>query len=493
MMKTKYIILLFTLMSCFLLFGCNSQKADPSSTPFESKTEGAIITASTEAITTPVPTLSELPTPVPTATTVPTDTEAPTSVPTATPIDTPTPKPDHLFSYYSWLIWRKDNPEEYSKWQDLPMPDASDYNYLSRIPESTWRDADNYLRFRFWIDLLDDVFIYNLVNVFPEEYQSSERLSVALINDPLSLPIFYIDLVRFHIPKRELLEWEKWIRMYSNKAVFSIEEIDLLYSDDLESIRQHFKLPRYVFGYDDLIFRDDEIRFYISPFDIGRMFTPDSYKVFIDDFDKKMLSYGLDKPVEARLDQIDPWEEYKRIKQRDAGELTIEAAEEMIGEFMDFYKNLRYSPDEIAGESLKDNSKALSDAWYSDKCILSDIYYISRVQFSIFSFDMTAYYNFTTFSGQIVDCMDHNYPYFRWVVSMDPKFYQGEIELFDDDYTLADHINIVYTDNEDAYVELTARKRDGSGEAVYTVNFQKSYERWRITSGTMLDLIAPVE
>ena len=48
-------------------------------------------------------------------------------------------------------------------------------------------------------------------------------------------------------------------------------------------------------------------------------------------------------------------------------------------------------------------------------------------------------------------------------------------------------------DNEDAYVELTARKRDGSGEAVYTVNFKKSYERWRISSGTMLDLIAPVE
>ena len=75
---------------------------------------------------------------------------------------------------------------------------------------------------------------------------------------------------------------------------------------------------------------------------------------------------------------------------------------------------------------------------------------------------------------------------------MDPKFYQGEIEPFDDDYTLADQINIVYTDNEDAYVELIARKRDGSGEAVYTVNFKKSYERWRISSGTMLDLISPV-
>ena len=104
---------------------------------------------------------------------------------------------------------------------------------------------------------------------------------------------------------------------------------------------------------------------------------------------------------------------------------------------------------------------------------------------------MTGYYNYVI-PKQIMDCGDRYYPYFRWVISMDPKFYQGEIEPFDDDFTLADHINIVYTDNEDAYVELTARKRDGSGEAVYTVNFKKSYERWRISSGTMLDLISPV-
>ena len=94
--------------------------------------------------------------------------------------------------------------------------------------------------------------------------------------------------------------------------------------------------------------------------------------------------------------------------------------------------------------------------------------------------------------GQIFNLYDW-FDDFQYAISMDPKFYQGEIEPFDNNYTLADHINIVYTDNEDAYVELTARKRDGSGEAVYTVNFKKSYERWRISSGTMLDLIAPVE
>ena len=493
--ERKWFYIIYFFACCLLLSACNSNSTsvdilEPTFTPgtIIQPTDITTFTPSVEAFTpfieTPEP--SERPTNEPVKTVD--NTASPVSTLTPTPTHMPTPKPDHLISYYHWLLWREANPEEYSKWQELPMPDTTEFDYLSNIDESTWKDIDNYYKYRFWIDLLDDGFIYDLVDVFPEKYYSSGSSPISLL-DP---PIFYIDLIRFDIPKQELLEYEKWVRLYYNMSIFSLDEIDLLFSDDLEGIRQHFKLPRYVFCYNDLIFLDDEIRFSVSPFDIGRMFTPETYKAFIDDFDKKMQLYDIENPIESAQDQLDPWEEYERIKQRDAAELTMEAAEEMIGEFMNLYRNLRYSPDDIAGDTPDINIAATGQSWLSDKCILKDSTYVNRLLFSILSFDMTGYYNYVI-PKQIMDCGDRYYPYFRWVISMDPKFYQGEIEPFDDDYTLADHINIVYTDNEDAYVELTARKRDGSGEAVYTVNFKKSYERWRISSGTMLDLISPVD
>ena len=338
----------------------------------------------------------------------------------------------------------------------------------------------DYNKPRFWIDMNEF-----LLEVIPKDKYDQAFIS-SCPNDPLSVPKTLTWLQHFNITKEELIEYVKWRGIYKSgrNYIFDItfEEIELLYSGDTRRIRDYFKIPEFTFCCDDLILTRKELS-RISDFDLGRMFPPESSDVLI-----------LSEQKRAELPRAR--EEYERIKKRDANELTLEAAAEMIDEFMVLYKEIRLSPDKHAGELIKNIPKyKIWEDRFGEYAVLTDpadlLAVFNKVQYSVFPFGFTDYYSLICENGQIketpADWLDN-----LMLISPDPKYYRGEIEPFDNNYTLADHINIVYTDNEDAYVELTARKRDDSGEAVYTVNFKKSYERWRISSGTMLDLISPV-
>lgn len=493
----KFFSVISVFICCLLLFACNSNSgsvvmSEPTYTSETGITPSGetSFTSSGEIITPAFETSkpSERPTDEPvktidnTASPAPTLTPTPTGSPDITPVitetsETPTPRPGYMENYGEWMDWRVSHPDEYNEWLSMDIPEKTAATSVKPIdfPE----DPITELNERYIDAGLDSSFPY-------EKYGSSYRIQYEYISTPLSLPRICFIIEQFGITKEELLEYTRW-QSWSDQfkyASLSKEDIDVLYSGDKDLIRDHFRLgDKYTYLNDDLLFTRFELEYLVDPFEIGRIFTPDSFA----DFRGYAIGQGLNKWREEQL--AGSWEKYERIKQRDAGELTMEAAEEMIGDFMYLYKNLRYSPDDVAGETLADHGVKESTA--KDQRVFKNHEYIAQVQFSFLSFDIVGCYNYML-RGQIFNLYDW-FDDFQYAISMDPKFYQGEIETFDDDYTLADHINIVYTDNEDAYVELTARKRDGSGEAVYTVNFKKSYERWRISSGTMLDLIAPVE
>ena len=459
------------------------------------------ITTSTPAVETitpftETPEPSERPTDEPvktidnTASPAPTLTPTPTGSPDITPVitetsETPTPRPGYMENYGEWMDWREANPEAYEEWLQLPLPEIDAAERRKQLTGNEWLEycydeSGEYVDYnkpRFWIDMNEF-----LLEVIPKDKYDQAFIS-SCPNDPLSVPKTLTWLQHFNITKEELIEYVKWRGIYKSgrNYIFDItfEEIELLYSGDTRRIRDYFKIPEFTFCCDDLIFTRKELS-RISDFDLGRMFPPESSDVLI-----------LSEQKRAELPRAR--EEYERIKKRDANELTLEAAAEMIDEFMVLYKEIRLSPDKHAGELIKNIPKyKIWEDRFGEYAVLTDpadlLAVFNKVQYSVFPFGFTDYYSLICENGQIketpADWLDN-----LMLISPDPKYYRGEIEPFDNNYTLADHINIVYTDNEDAYVELTARKRDGSGEAVYTVNFKKSYERWRISSGTMLDLI----
>ena len=460
----------------------------------------------TTALETPVPTIIEPteayisvleptvgPTKTPTETPAETSEMPPTTVsatiPSVEPSAEPTLPPLHYMVYDEWLKWREANPEAYEEWLQLPLPEIDAAERRKQLTGNEWLEycydeSGEYVDYnkpRFWIDMNEF-----LLEVIPKDKYDQAFIS-SCPNDPLSVPKTLTWLQHFNITKEELIEYVKWRGIYKSgrNYIFDItfEEIELLYSGDTRRIRDYFKIPEFTFCCDDLILTRKELSS-ISDFDLGRMFPPESSDVLI-----------LSEQKRAELPRAR--EEYERIKKRDANELTLEAAAEMIDEFMVLYKEIRLSPDKHAGELIKNIPKyKIWEDRFGEYAVLTDpadlLAVFNKVQYSVFPFGFTDYYSLICENGQIketpADWLDN-----LMLISPDPKYYRGEIEPFDNNYTLADHINIVYTDNEDAYVELTARKRDGSGEAVYTVNFKKSYERWRISSGTMLDLIAPVD
>lgn len=493
----KYIYIIPFFVCCLLLSACNSNSGSVVILEPNNTTETAIepsgktfCTPSGETITpsfeTPTPSERATDEPVETAeytaTTIPALFHTPTETPLMTPgitetTQTPTPIPGYMENYGEWMEWRASHPEEYNEWKltDVPEKTAATSIKSGELPDDPITElAERYIDAGF-----DSTFPY-------EKYGSSYLIRYEYISTPLSLPRIRFIIDKLGITKEELLEyirWQSWSDSFKYTS-FSKEDIDVLYSGDKQTIRNHFRLgDGHTYLNDELLFTWYELAYLVDPFDIGRMFTPDSFA----DFRGYAIGQDLNKQREEQL--AGSWEKYERIKQRDTGKLTMEAAEEMIGDFMYLYKNLRYSPDDFAGEPL--TNYEVNNSWAKDKCVFNDYGYIAEVQFSFLSFDIVGRYNYLL-TGQVFNLYDW-FDDFGFVISTDSKFYQGEIVPFDNEYTLADHINIVYTDNEDAYVELTARKRDCSGEATYTVEFKKSYERWRISGGTMLDLIAPVE
>ena len=116
----------------------------------------------------------------------------------------------------------------------------------------------------------------------------------------------------------EYTRWQSWSDQFKY-ASLSKEDIDVLYSGDKDLIRDHFRLgDKYTYLNDDLLFTRFELEFLVDPFEIGRIFTPDSFA----DFRGYAIGQGLNKWREEQL--AGSWEKYERIKQRDAGELTME-------------------------------------------------------------------------------------------------------------------------------------------------------------------------
>ncbi len=425
----------------------------------------------------------------------PAETAEPSAVPTESvaqptePAPDQTPLPLYLIDYGAWIEWRSAHPEEYEKWKSSGLPQKESFTSFDRTSGDAPVDAFTGRKDRYIVGGLPHGFPYAL-------YGFDSALKREYVSNPASLPRISYEIEKTGLPREELTEFTDWQRRsdYFRFTALSYEDIEVLYSGDENRIRSHFKADdRYAYPHDGLLFTADELRYFVDPFDIGRMFTPESFRAYIgapDCFEYRPEGAFSAEELQTRRKKLeDSWKEYERIRERDAGKLTAEAAEELIGTFMDLYRNLRYSPDDIAGENLKNSEKAGGEKFFDDKCILKDAGYIARAQFAALDFDLVGRYD-GMLTGQIVDCADRYYPHFSMVVSLDPVYYQGEIMPFDDAYALADHIKITFTDNETAHAEVTARTRDGNGEKVFTVDFARSFDRWRISGGSLLDVIS---
>ena len=387
--------------------------------------------------------------------------------------------PDYMTDYAEWIAWRERHPEEYGQWKQRTQFTLK--NYVSQ------RIAGHGSNFRLYnIDWLRSV---NNGKEPPE----AEPAALA------TLPYFYLEIKQYGIPAEELLEfvnWQNWSDYFS-EVFLSKEDVEVLYSNNEDQVRKQF-LQTEIWYYDGVFYSCTDVICHLTPYEIAMMFTPEEFDRFMD---RNNMYYYLQTESSRDADRIrrmyGAWEEHEKIRKEDAGELTVRSAERELTGFMELYRVLRYSPEALAVEPISQlypdsiRNDGYGEFFYSTNVLFRELYEQIR---SIFApearsrvYSLLEY----RYDGQFYEC-ETNTGDFCTMVSVRPIFYNGAIELFDENFKLADHIKIVNSDSEHAEAELTARKRDGEGTASYSIEFLKVNGKWYISGGDLFDLIPPV-
>lgn len=385
----------------------------------------------------------------------------------------PTVYEDYMKDYRQWIDWRLANPEEYAAWKELSVPQKKLSNYsgpgLFRIPDFSWCEY------------------YRDEN---KSYDSAE-----LSRD--DLPRLYCEIRQYEIPKEEMLEFVKWMSWsgYFESSYLTFDDVETLYSNDEDQIRQCFKNPDVLY-YNGELYPLNTIITTVPAYNIAQMFTQRSFEEFTEGF--SISDYVLRGQITAdRYRDINAaWVIYANTTKQDTGVLNAESALRVLNGFMDIYRELRYSPDVLAAEPVWRYNENFLEGEYGP------YFHLSRKTLDTLSIEM-----YSVLAKETADSLAYlldpktdyssQFAYYPWegelttdiMVSVNPAFYNGPIALFDFEYKLDDHIEIVNSDGEHAEVSITARSRDGEKTLTYNALFSKIGGIWYISGGTVVDLL----
>ena len=370
--------------------------------------------------------------------------------------------------YIKWIEWRAEHPEEYAEWKTLSFKQKNVILYsgsgLFRISGFEWCEA----------------------------YSGNGAQTVDRSD---RLPELYYQVREYGIPKEEMQEFVKWQNWseYFESAALSYDDVEILYSDDEDQVRRHFKSPD-VWYYEGELYTRSRILMTLPAYEIAQMFTADSFADFIRD--EILNDYVLRGKISAgRLTDIKTaWSRYERVCKEESGSLTPESAERMLNGFMNLYREIRYTPDVLAGDPV----------WRYDENFLigenGPFFHLSRKTIGEIELEFNTVFAKETARelSRLLDAgYDKQFAHYPWegqftndlMVSVKPGYYNGAAALYDFEYKLSDHIEIVSSDENSAEVSLTARARDGAGERTYSVLFSKEGGIWYICGGTVLELL----
>ena len=376
---------------------------------------------------------------------------------------------DRMKDYLKWIEWRTEHPEKYGEWKTISVPQkktAYSGNGLWRIIDCAWCES-----FR-------DV---------TEKEAQSEDLS--------EMPLLYYQIQNYEIPKEELLEFVKWQSWsdYFEYAILTYEDVETLYSGDRDLICQRLKSPD-VWFFEGELYEQETIITALPDYEIARVFSEEAFAEFIDN--SILNNYVLNGKITAgRLKDIkNAWYVYNLIREEDSGLLCLKSAERVLSGFMDLYKEIRYTPDVLAGDPV----------WkYNENYLIGEdgpYFHLSRKTIGELEIEIKTIFTKET-EAHLASILETNYDrqfdYYPWdqfsngnlLVSIKPGYYCGQIDLFNFEYKLRDHIEIVNSDENHAEIILTARARSGPEEKRYSVLFDKENGIWHISGGTLLELI----
>jgi hypothetical protein len=457
--------------------------------PFETETPAPPTYVPTAAPSkNPSPELTEAPTPAPATvpTQIPTETPEPANTPEPTATPEPTPEiPDYYISYSAWLKWREDNPEEYALWKNTDFPEKDHVG--KGIIDEQW----------FYTSSFGNRFterVCNLPREFAEAmgyYDPSVHFS---LSDPDykeirkktaytdSWPGIVYEIEKYGVPKEELLEFAKWqtASPYYNRVELTRDDVELIYSEDIDRMRQEY-IAYGAFLYEGRIYTYYEVEYFIDTYDLGRIFTTESLTEYLEKEGRGALSpAGFQR---AR-------EEYERIFERDKGELKVDTAAELLAVIFDLYDGLRFDPDKWALEGVKpvfDYRPSVKLFWKA-----TDLY-PPTAQRQLYTVMEPGLAFGVDVDGNITNrfriTADMGGDPGGEVYNADPAFYDGPVIPFGDNYKLIDHVKIVDNSDSRAKVNIRCLCRDGVTEKTYTAEFTKDCGKWRISGGTVLELL----
>ncbi len=385
----------------------------------------------------------------------------------------------YMTDYAEWMKWRGEHPDYYEAWKALSYPSkelAEDHSATAafRIGTLAWCES------------------------FRKDGEAQAPTEEDLSAD---LPGVYFQIKRYGVPKEEMLEYVKWMKWSGNFDRLSISEehVEALYSEDEALIRQSL-LAGSAVCLDGKVYRQYDIINWLPAYDLARIFTKEEFFARYPDFANGWIDReGPQESVTRRVNRVNgAWDEYEKISKEDSGALDTVSAARVLNDFMEFYKEVRYSPDAIAGElaSNYDPEYFNQDDYFKTLHLSNKSFPELREEmYNVFTSDLCKRLNangdgyYTVFySNQFGYLLQDGFPN-QYLVTDLAKYYNGQIELYDDDYRLEDHIVINSSDETSAAATLTARDRDGMGESQYSVEFTKVGGRWLISGGTVFELV----
>ncbi len=388
--------------------------------------------------------------------------------------------PGYMTDYVEWIEWRESHPAEYEQWKQSAF-----FTQKRVVSQNIASHGSNFRIYN--IDWLSH---FNNGKEPPEANPAELAL----------LPYFYLEIKQYGILSEELLEfvnWQNWSDYFS-EVFFSKEDVDMLYSGNDDQVRKHF-LCKKIWYYEGSFYTCEQVIYELPPYEIAVMFTPEEFERFMDQNNMYYyLKTGSSRDADRIMRMFGAWEVYETISKEDAGELTVQSAEREVNGFIELYRMFRYSPEALAGEPVSQifpeifRNDGYGEYFYSTNNIL---FRELREQIrSIVAPEARPGVNSllkSRYDGQFYTYEDDTGDLLI-AISIRPIFYNGAIEMFGENFKLADHIRIIRSDSEHAEAELTARKRSGEGTVSYSIEFFKVNGKWYISGGTIFDLISPV-
>ncbi|MBO7658108.1 MAG: hypothetical protein J6T65_02225 [Clostridia bacterium] len=399
---------------------------------------------------------------------------------------TPTPEPteppvieDYMYDYVKWIKWREAHPAEYEEWKQQSFPQkplSENLNGYSDLNMTKFKIFD-----LSWCD-----------------YYKKEGDTVPVWDAwYATLPYFYRCIKAYDIPKEEFLEyvkWQNWSPSYK-EATLDEELVDVLYSGDDDLVRQRFKKDSVIY-FEGVLYNLADVYRAVPAYELLRLYSEDDFNELIEmlelDYNRSRYHVTVERVERLKNARI----EYEKLKNEDEGPLTLRSAARILSVFMELYRYIRYSPDALAGEPVTYPESGSPDTEYFPyfhfmTVPLSDIEEMALTFLVPELREVYGYMGGGSYREQLHlaewgsggSDLDIN------IVSVNPKYYNGPIELYTDSYTLEDHIRINSADEEHAEVTLTCKNRSGGEDLSYSVEFRKVCGIWHISGGTILDLI----